>query len=113
MGFLEYITILLAAVPALLFWIAVIIFGIVMLNRGGGRAERFLIAGGSIKIIVNLLVIPSILLAPWLIDQGYSADYVSTVSDWLAIFRNIVSAAGIICLVYAFWVKFNVKKAAV
>ncbi len=111
MGFLEYLTVLLSSVPALLFWIAVIIFGIVMLNRGGGRAERFLIAGGSIKIVANLFIIPSIMLAPWLFGQDYSTDYISTISNALTILRNIVSMAGIICLVYAFWVKFNIKKA--
>ena len=107
MGFMEYVTIVLTSAPALLFWIAVIIFGIVMLNRGGGRAERFLIAGGSIKIVANLFIIPSVMLTPWLFGQDYSIDYVNTISSTLTILRNVVSMAGIICLVYAFWVKFN------
>ena len=49
---------LIGAAPALAFWIAVIIFAIIMLRRGGGRAERFLMAGAIIKIIGNLLNIP-------------------------------------------------------
>ena len=37
-----------AVTPALLFWIIVIILGAILLGRGGGRAERFLIAGAGI-----------------------------------------------------------------
>jgi len=107
MGILEYLMVLVASTPALALWIAVIIYGAVKLHRGGGRAERFLIAGGSIKLIGNLLIIPTVFLAPWLFHQDYSTDYVSTVHTGLTIFRNVISMAGIICLIYAFWVKFN------
>ena len=107
MGFFEYFFVLLGSTPALVLWIAVIIYGAVKLKWGGGRAERFLIAGGSIKLFGNLLIIPAVFLVPWLLLQGYSTDYVNTVSNGLSIFGNVVSMAGIICLIYAFWVKFN------
>ena len=110
MGFLEYFTVLLASTPALALWIAVIVYGAVKLKHGGGRAERFLIAGGSIKLLGNLLVVPPFFIAPWLFHQDYSVDYVNTVSAGLSIFRNVFSMAGILCLVYAFWVKFNTKE---
>lgn len=107
MGIFEYLFMLIGSLPALALWIAVIIFGIVMLKRGGGRAERFFIAGGSIKLLGNLLIIPSFIITSRLFNQDYSTDYVNTVSNGISIFRNIVSMAGMICLIYAFWVKFN------
>ncbi len=110
MGFFEYLFVLLGSTPAIVLWIAVIVYGAVMLRRGGGRAERFLIAGGSIKLIGNLLIIPTVFIAPWLFNQDYSTDYVNTVSAGINILRNVVSMAGIICLIYGFWVKFNTGK---
>ncbi len=110
MGFLEYFFVLLGSMPAMALWIAVIIFGSIMLRRGGGRAERFLIAGGGIKLACNLLVIPSVFFGPWLFHQGYTSDYISTINTGYGIFRDIVSMAGILCLVYAFWVKFKTVK---
>jgi hypothetical protein len=95
------------AAPALIFWIAVIVFAVIMLRRDGDRAECFLIAGASLKIVSNLLNIPVGFIHIWLIDKGYSVDSaVSIVSSW-GIFLNVISMAGIICLIYAFWVKFK------
>ena len=93
--------------PALLFWIAVIIFGIIMLKREGGRAERFLIAGAGIKLAVVLLGIPLSTITFWLIDRGYSIAYIDAVDTGGGIFLDIIGMAGIICLIYAFWVKFK------
>ena len=93
--------------PALLLWIAVIVFAIIMLRRGGGRAERFLIAGAGIKITGNLLNIPMVFIVPWLVDRGYSPDYAISAASGCGIFLNVVGMAGIVCLVYAFWVKFK------
>ncbi len=113
MGFLEYFFVLLASTPAMVLWIAVIVFGAVMLRRGGGRAERFLIAGGSVKLLCNLLIIPTIFITPWLLHQGYTSDYISTINTGYGVFRDIVSMAGILCLAYAFWVKFKTREAEI
>jgi hypothetical protein len=95
--------------PALAFWIAVIVFSVIMLRRGGGRAERFLMGGASIKIISNLLVIPVAFIPLWLVDGGYSTDSAVSIASGWGIFLNVVGMAGIICLVYAFWIKFKAK----
>jgi hypothetical protein len=108
MGAAEFLIILLANSPALLFWIAVIIFALVRLRGGGGRAERFLMVGAGIKIIGNLLRIPATFITVWLVDRGYSIDYAISVSDYCGIFLNIIGMAGILCLVYAFWIKFRI-----
>ncbi len=100
---------LIGAAPALVFWIAVIVFATLMLRRGRGRAERLLIAGASLKVISGLLNIPTVAIVPWLVDRGYSVtDAVSWLSGY-GIFCNIIGMAGIICLVYAFWMKFKAR----
>jgi len=97
-------------VPALVLWIAVIVLAAILLRRGGGRAERFLIAGASLKIISNLLGLASFAILHELISRGYSIAYANSVVFGYGIFCNVVGMAGIICLVYAFWVKFKVWK---
>ena len=111
MGATEFLIILLANSPALVFWIAVIIFAVIRLRRGGGRAERFLMAGAGIKITGNLLRIPTAFMPLWFVDRDYSLTYASSVSNYCSIFLNIIGMAGIICLLYAFWIKFKERNA--
>jgi hypothetical protein len=101
---------LVAVTPALLFWIMVIILGSIMLGRGGGKAERLLIAGAGIKIVGNLISVPSSYSAFRLLEENFSYDYVNTINLGIHIVANIVGMAGIICLVYAFWLKFNTRR---
>jgi len=101
---------LIGASPALVFWIAVIIFATITLRRVGGRAERFLVAGASLEMAGTLLRIPAGAISPWLYHQGYSTAYMSSVSTGCGIFLNVISMAGIICFVYAFWLKFKTSR---
>ena len=108
-GTTEFLMVLGAISPALILWIAIIIFAVIVLRHGGGRAERFLIAGASLKVISNLLSLPSFAILHWLISEGYSVNYASSVVSGYGIFGKVVGMAGIICLVYAFWVKFKAR----
>jgi hypothetical protein len=99
---------LVAASPALLLWIAVTIFGAVRLERGGGRPERFLILGGAAGILAALLRALtgfSVLLA-----HGGDFDAVYTFENAISLLGKVVSAAAILLLVYAFWLKFKQRK---
>ena len=98
---------LIGAAPALVFWIAVIILAIVVLRRVGGRAERFLVAGAVIGIAGTLLRIPMGAIVPWLLHQGYLTPYMSSVNTGCRVFLNVISMAGVICFIYAFWLKFR------
>ena len=109
MGITDFLMMLGTAAPALVLWIAVIVFAIMMLKRGGGRAERFLVAGAGLKIIGNLLSTLSIVIIPWLVSAGYGVDYASPVVTGYGMFWKVVGMAGIVCLVYAFWVKFRLR----
>ena len=95
--------------PALLLWIAVIVLAAILLRRGGGRAERFLILGASLKITSNLLGLASSTILHELLNRGYSIAYANSVVSGYGIFCNVVGMAGIICLIYAFWVKFKAR----
>ncbi len=108
-GASEYLIILAANSPVLAFWIAVIIFAAVMLRRGGGRAERFLVTGAALKLVGNLLSIATFAITPWLIDMGYSMNNAVSLVEYYGIFLNVIGMAGIICLIYAFWVKFKAR----
>jgi hypothetical protein len=102
---------LIGAAPALVFWIAVIVFASVMLGRGGGRAERFFIAGAGIKIAASLLTIPANAIVFWLIpERPMEPSSVTSILSTYGILIDVIGMAGTICLVYAFWVKFNTMK---
>ena len=96
----------------LIFWTAVVIFATVMLRRSGGRAERFLIIGAVIHIVANVFRIPASVITTWLISGNYDRSFMHSISLGYGIFIDIISMAGIICLIYAFLVKFNSNRTA-
>jgi hypothetical protein len=110
MGIQEYLIALAASSPAMALWIAVIIYGIVKLKNGGGRAESFLIAGGSIKLLSNFLGVANLFLLPWLFNYNASTEDISTYNYGYSLLRSVVSMVGLLCLLYAFWVKFKTRK---
>ncbi len=110
MGIFEYLIASLAAAPSMIFWIAVIIYGIVKLNRGGGRAEGFLITGGSIKLIGNILGIANFFIVPWFFNDIVIKDDAITLFSGFGIIRTIISMIGFLCLLYGFWLKFKALK---
>ncbi len=95
------------AAPALLFWGAVIVFGAIVLGRGGGRAERFLIIGAAVGVLAALLKASVTWILIWMSRGGTGPDYTLSLASTLGIIVNIVSAAGIGFLIYAFWLKFS------
>lgn len=101
---------LIPAAPYLAAWIAAIVLSVIMLRRGGGRAERFLLAGSCMMLAGTLFrSIASAVIQVLFIQKGWDALRVATVLSYNGLFFGLVSMAGIICLVYAFWIKFKVK----
>ena len=99
---------LVPAAPYLAAWIAAIVFSVIMLRRGG-RAERFLLTGSCLMLASKLFSVPTVLIVPLLVDSGWSTDRALSVLSGVHLFLSLVSLAGIVCLVYAFWIKFKVK----
>ena len=102
---------LFSSAPALVGWIVAVVLAAVMLRRGGARAERFLLIGACLMLLASILAIPTQALNLWLhTDRGMPN---AEIAFWLSIyslFRGLIGLAGIICLVYAFWVKFKTAK---
>jgi hypothetical protein len=90
-----------------LFWIGTLIFGIVMLRRGGGKPERFFITGSILNILATMLRIPVIYLPVWLHAIDYGSDTMSFITFGTGLFIDIIFALGLMSLLYAFWLKFN------
>ena len=100
-------------VPELVAWGIGVILAIIMVWRGGFKAEKLLLAGCSLMFVAPL---SGLLINGWLrqllLEQGKS--YIDMVRSPLWITVNIIvgllSLAGIVCLVWAFWKKFRKKK---
>lgn len=104
---------LIPSAPSLVGWIVAVVLATVMLRRGGGRAERFLLAGASLMLVQSLIAIPTTALSIWLtVDRGMANVEAASMLSIFGLVRGCIGLAGIICLVYAFWVKFRLGKGA-
>lgn len=104
---------LVSSAPPLVGWIVAVVLAAIMLRRGGGRAERFLLAGASLMLVQSLITIPTTALSIWLtVDRGMANVEAASVLSIFSLVRGCIGLAGIICLVYAFWVKFRLGKGA-
>jgi len=102
---------LFSSAPALVGWIVAVVLAVMMLRRGGARAERFLLVGACLMLLASILAIPTSAFGMWLHTSREMTNVQA--ASWLSIFgliRGAISLAGIICLVYAFWVKFKSGK---
>jgi hypothetical protein len=98
---------LMGTAPGLILWIAVLVLSVRLLRRDGGRAERFLIAGAGVCIFGSLFYIPQLFIAPLLFSSGSSMENFIGLTSGIRIAGDIVHSAGLVCFIYAFWIKFN------
>ena len=109
MNYLQEIGIsFLGRIPYLLAWLVAIVFAVVMVRRNGGKPEKLLVAGCSLMLF-NQLVMPFLGgLARWMVYEQETS--IAALGYIVSLPSGILSMAGIICLVYAFWVKFKTDK---
>ena len=100
---------LINAAPSLVAWIVAIIVAVIMIRRGGGRAERFLLSGSCLMLVSALLSVPIPAIVPWLVEGGASRVEAASMISGFNLFRGLIGLAGILCLIFAFWIKFKVK----
>lgn len=99
---------LLVLAPSLVGWIVAVVLAAIILKRGGARAERFLVIGASLMLLGSLLDIPTPALSMWLsVAKGMTNVKAASVLSVFGLVRGCIGLAGIICLVYAFWVKWK------
>ena len=88
----------------------IIIVIAVMFERNGRGAEHLLIIGASFMLVRNLLTIPSAAIVPWLMHNGYAITQANSLVSGYSIFSDVIGVAGILCFIYAFWLKFKFKR---
>ncbi len=95
--------------PGLLAWLAGIVFAVRMIRQGGEKAEKLLLAGCSLMFVAQLVSPFLSGLVWWLIhEQGMSRALASGLA--ISLPMGVLGLAGIVCLVYAFWLRFWIRK---
>ena len=95
-------------------WIVALVFAVRMTRSSGGRPEHFLRIGVSLMLTGAVIGAVtegiSLWLVPHLIDSGTSMRSIAQIFGAISIVRACISLAGVILLVYAFWIKFKAKQ---
>jgi len=98
---------LLAKIPVLLVWLAGIVLSVLMLRRGG-KAEKLLLAGCSIKFVEQIYgaFIPGIAayMLSHLRESSFTLGMTYQIFMWIGVPLGL---AGFVCLILAFWMKFR------
>ena len=101
---------LLGNIPMLLAWLVGIVLAVLMLRRGGGKAEKLLLAGCSLMFVAQIVRPFLTGLALWLVhEQGMTRA--SALRLAFSLPNAILSMAGIVCLILAFWFRWRTKAA--
>ena len=110
MNYLELVRpALLGNIPILLAWLVGIVLAVRMLRRGG-KAEKLLLAGCSLMFVAQIVRPFLTGLALWLVhEHGMTRASASGLTYSLPI--SILSMAGIVCLILAFWTRWRTKSA--
>ncbi len=101
---------LLGSIPLLLAWLVGIVLAVLMLRRGGGKAEKLLLAGCSLMFVAQIVRPFLTGLALWLVHE-HGMTRVSALGLAFSLPNAILSMAGIVCLVLAFWTRWKTKAA--
>ena len=102
---------LLSAIPDIIAWTVGIMLAVKMIKRGGLRDEKLLLIGCCL-MLARCILSPVVreLVTSWIRGKGVSYLTVGQTLTYTQIPLIIVSLAGFICLVIAFWMKFRIKK---
>jgi len=96
---------LLRNTPELLAWLVGIVLAVFMVRQGGGKAEKLLLAGCSLMFAIQLVGPLLSQLAQWLVSERDMSLITLGLVNSLPLFT--LGIAGLVCLVYAFWVRFR------
>ncbi len=105
---------LLSNIPSMVAWLIGVTLAIKMLRREGSKAERLLLIGCSLmlaeKFINPLLsgVVQSVMLE--MIEQNTSRVVTAQTMGLIRLPLVVLTIVGLVCLLWAFWLKFWVKK---
>jgi len=99
-------------IPELVAWGIGIVLAVLMVRRGGVKAEKLLLAGCSLMFATRLASpLLGELVRSLMSEQG--TNYISR-AQMMGLFvslpTSILALAGLVCLVWAFWVRFRTKR---
>ena len=95
-------------IPELVAWLIGIVLAVKMVRRGGGKTEKLLLSGCSLMFAAQLVSPFLSGLVSLLLREGWRTP--QTVGLFLSLPMSILRIAGLVCLVYAFWVRFRAMK---
>lgn len=98
---------LINAAPGLAIWIVALIMSSILMKKGGSKPERLLILGSSLMLVSSILSIFQPYIANYLGRSDMSNVSAAGFVSGINLFLGLISLAGIICLFYAIWRKFN------
>ena len=95
-------------IPELVAWCIGVVLAVIMVRRGGGKAEKLLLAGCCL-IFVSTLATPFVReLAYRLASQQDMSNRVTAQTiGFASLPLGILGLGGLVCLVIAFWMKFR------
>lgn len=97
-------------------WMVPLIAGIIMVKRGGERPERFFLAGSALMVLDHLVTlvrrVHTQLIMTMTLQLGSESikemgARVTSVNIIYTVFTSLFFLAGMVLLVYAFWLKFK------
>ena len=98
-------------IPELLAWGVGIFLAVLMVRRDGSRAEKLLLAGCCLMFITRLASPIVSEFVQSLPRNGMSyTEIAHRMSLIVGIPTAILALAGLVCLVWAFWVRFEVRR---
>lgn len=101
-------------IPSLVVWLIGLILSVKMIRLGGTKPEKLLVAGCSLILLKTILnPLPRVIVDVWMNREAMSNLDAARITGIFSIPGAVFSLAGFICLVMAFWIKFNIKKSAV
>ena len=97
-------------------WIIPLIAGLIMVKRGGEKPERFFLAGSASMVLNHLVTMIGRIHTQLIIMGRLSSDSnttlaarIGTVNIVYSVFTSLLFLAGMVSLVYAFWLRFKKK----
>lgn len=108
----EYLTVLgtnyLASIPVLAAWIIGVILSARMFKRDGGPAERLLLIGCCLMLAEKLFrPFHTVIMLWYNAEHAFDAHQYGLISLFTGIPFSLMSLAGIVCLIIAFWKRWQ------
>ncbi|MFC1901383.1 hypothetical protein ACFLX3_00425 [Chloroflexota bacterium] len=90
-------------------WFIITIAALIIFKRHGGRAERLMLTGASLKLLSRLLLIPALLAFNHFAVEGEDIALGMNLGIAFDLIQGLIGMSGLICIIYGFWVKFQGK----